>query len=293
MDKPFDWNRMRAFLASAEAGSLSAGAKSIGSTQPTLSRQIAALEEELDVMLFERVGRGLQLTLAGQTMLTHVREMGAAADKVALAAIGQSTTIEGAVRITAINLLSVTYLPAALAKIRAAAPRLRIDVIATNDIRDLMRREADIAIRHVRPDQPDLVARLLREAQASLYASEGYVQAHGLPQTPADLANHDFVAFGDPTELLGYLTDLGLPITLDNLMIGSEDGLVAWEMARAGLGICIMDQAVAKHYPGMVRILPDMPPVTYPVWLTTHREIHTSPRIRLVFDILADVFARP
>ncbi|WP_073201018.1 LysR family transcriptional regulator [Roseovarius marisflavi] len=96
---------MRAFLATADEGSLTAAARSLGLTQPTLSRQISALEEELGLMLFERVGRGLELTAAGREMQHHVRDMGAAADRVALAALGQAQSIEGEVRITASDLI--------------------------------------------------------------------------------------------------------------------------------------------------------------------------------------------
>ncbi len=143
---------MRAFLATAEAGSLSAAARRLGQTQPTLSRQVAALEADLGVMLFERVGRSLELTQAGLELLEHSKSMGNAANRIALAASGQVQSIEGQVRITAGDVMSAYILPDALRKIRAQAPMLRIEVVATNDLRDLVRREADIAIRHVRPN---------------------------------------------------------------------------------------------------------------------------------------------
>ncbi len=284
---------MRAFLVTAEEGSFSAAARSLGQTQPTLSRQIAALEEELDLMLFERVGRGLELTTAGQQMLTHVREMGTAADKVAIVATGQSQSIEGEVRVTASDVLSAYHLPTALKRIRALAPKLRVEVIATNDIRDLMRREADIAIRHMRPDQPDLVARLIREANGYFYASKDYIAARGEPKTLADMAAHDFISYGDINRMIAYLSDIGIKLNEGNFHTGSENGLVAWEMSRAGLGISPMDEFVGQRHSDMVHILPKMPPIKFPVWLITHREIHTNPRIRLVFDVLAEVLGKP
>ena len=283
---------MRAFLATAEAGTLSGAARALGLTQPTLGRQIAALEAELGLLLFERVGRGLQLTSAGQEMLGHVRDMGAAADRVALAAIGQSQSVDGTVRITASDILSVVWLPEVLLRIRSVAPRLQVTVIATNDISDLMRREADIAVRHVRPEQPDLVARLIREAQAYLYAARTYLDARGRPGTLAELAGHDFVSFGDVDRMVGYLNSVDLPVTPENFRVGSENGVAAWAMVRAGLGISPMDESVARQSPEVERVLPHMRPITFPVWLTTHREIHTSPRIRLVFDVLAEVLGK-
>ncbi|MDI3338409.1 LysR family transcriptional regulator [Defluviimonas aestuarii] len=295
MDKrpgSFDWNHVRAFLATAEKGSLSAAARVLGLTQPTLGRQVAALEQDLGILLFERVGRTLHLTEAGRDLLGHVRAMGAAADRVALAANGQSQSIEGMVRITASEGLSAHILPAALKRIREVAPRLEIDIVAANDIRDLMRREADIAIRHVRPEQPDLIARLVREARAYFYASPGYLAARGRPRTLADLARHDFIGFGDNRRMLDYLQPLGMPVTEANFRIGSANGIVAWELARQGFGIAPMWDDLARLNPEMERILPDLKPITFPIWLTTHRELHTSRRIRLVFDLLAEFLSR-
>lgn len=293
MDGTFDWNRMRAFLATAEEGSLSAAARTLGLTQPTLSRQIAGLEDELGLMLFERVGRGLQLTSAGRQMLIQVREMGAAADKVALAASGQLQTVEGEVRVTASDLYAAILLPPALTRIRTLAPKLRVNVDAANDVRDLMRREADIAVRHMRPDQPDLIARLVREANGYFYASKDYIAARDQPKSFADFANHDLISFGDTPRMIEYLAGIGMTLTEQNFRVGSENGLVAMAMVQEGLGIGPMDETVAKSYPNLVQLVPHLPPITFPVWLTTHREIHTSPRIRLVFDVLADVLAKP
>lgn len=283
---------MRGFLATANHGSLSAGARALGLTQPTLSRQITALEAELGLMLFERVGRGLHLTQAGRDLLGHVRDMGAAADKVAVAAFGQSNSIEGHVRITASDIMSAFVLPRALSRLRSVAPGLSVEVVAANDIRDLMRREADIAVRHLRPEQPDLVARLIREAHGQLYASQSYIDTRGAPAGKDALRQHDFVSFGDTTQMIAYLKTIGIHLSPDNFCTGSGNGIVAWEMARAGLGIAPMDETIARQSPDMVQVLPDMDPIVFPVWLTTHREIHTSPRIRLVFDVLADHLAR-
>ncbi|GAA6209409.1 LysR family transcriptional regulator [Cognatishimia sp. WU-CL00825] len=283
-----DWNHIRAFLATADTGSLSAAARHLGLTQPTLSRQVAALEDELGIMLFERVGRTLELTQAGVEMLEHTRLMGEAADRVSLVATGQSQAIDGEVRITASDVFSAYLLPPALKKLREVAPDLYIIVVAANEIQNLMRREADIALRHVRPEQPDLIARLVAEPKAYLYAAQDYLDTKGVPTTLADLAHHDFVSFGDTKEMIGFLEPLGMPVTPKNFPIGSKNGLVAWQLCQDGFGIAIMGEDVAQLTPGMVRLLPDMPPIVFPIWLVTHRELHTSRRIRLVFDLLAD-----
>ncbi|MEZ5777269.1 MAG: LysR family transcriptional regulator [Paracoccaceae bacterium] len=289
----FDWNRVRAFLATAEEGSLSAAARVLGLTQPTLGRQVAALEGELGILLFERVGRSLELTQAGLELLDHVRAMGEAATRVSLVASGQSQSIDGKVRITASDVMSTHLLPPVLKQLRQIAPQLEIDVVAANDIRDLMRREADIAIRHVRPEQPDLIARLVREATAHFYAATGYLDARGRPKDLADLARHDFVSFGDTGRMLEHLLPLGMPLTKRNFRIGSQSGVVSWELVRQGFGIAPMMDDLADTTPGIERILPDLAPVTFPIWLTTHRELHTSRRIRLVFDLLAEFQSSP
>ncbi|WP_204112883.1 LysR family transcriptional regulator [Shimia biformata] len=290
---PFDWNHVRAFLATAEEGTLSAAARRLGLTQPTLGRQVAALEDDLGVLLFERVGKALHLTRAGRDILEHVRDMGDAATRLSIAAAGQSQSIDGLVRITASDIYSTHILPPILKDLQKRAPKLEIEIVAVNDIQDLMRREADIALRHVRPEQPDLIARLVREATARFYASTDYIQRNGRPETLADLARHEFVSFGDTDEMLKHLLPLGAPLTADNFRIGSKNGIVAWNLARQGFGISIMDDVVAAQCPEVEVLLPDMAPVVFPVWLTTHRELHTSRRIRVVFDLLADALTAP
>ncbi len=284
----FDWNQARAFLATVEEGSLSAAARALGVTQPTLGRQVSALENALDVVLFERVGRSLVLTPSGIELLDHVRTMCEAANRVSLTASGQSQTIEGRVRITASDVMSAYILPPALKELRELAPLLEIDVISANDIRDLQLREADIAIRHVRPEQPDLIARLVSDATAHFYAHESYLEHHGRPEALDELSDHDFIGLGNNDRMIELLTPVGLSLTANNFRAGSESGVVAWEMARSGLGIIIMSNQVAADVPGMEQVLPDIDSFVFPVWLTAHRELHTSRRIRLVFDLLAE-----
>ena len=287
-----DWSHLRSFLAAAETTSLSAAARKLGLTQPTLSRQVAALEDSLSLMLFERVGRGLQLTESGRELLAHVQDMGVAAGRFAMTAAAQRSDISGQVRITASDIFAATFVPQMIVEVRKRAPALEIDVIATDGISDLMRREADIAIRHVRPEQPDLVARLVNEATGRFYASSDYLNKRGRPTSRADLALHDWLSFGDADRNLEYMAGMDIHIPREAFKVGSENGLVVWEMARAGLGICPMDDTIGDCTAGMERILGDDLKVNFPVWLVTHREVHTSPRIRLVFDILAEAILK-
>jgi DNA-binding transcriptional LysR family regulator len=289
----FDWNQVRSFLATTEMGSFSAAARVLEQTQPTVGRQVAALERSLEVTLFERVGKSLKLTSAGADLLVHVQEMADVANRISLTATSQSNTIEGQVKITASDIMSAYQLPPILKQIRLAAPRLEIDVVATNDLRDIQRREADIAIRHVRPTQPNLIAKLVAEATAHFYAAPSYLDQVGRPKTETELAKLDFVSFGDVTTIIGFLNPAGVPVTAQNFRIGSKSGIVSWEMVRQGLGVSVMSDDVAAMTPGVEKVLPGREPFKFPIWLATHSELHTARRIRLVFDQLAEQLSAP
>lgn len=286
----FDWNQARAFLATAEEGSLSAAARALGQTQPTLSRQVAALEAQLGVLLFERIGRSLSLTQSGLDLLEHFRAMGEAASRVSLAASGQSQAIEGHVSITATPLMATYHLAPVLQRIREAASEIVIEIVASNDLRDLMRREADIAIRHVRPEQPDLIAKLVGETSAQLYASTAYLDRLGRPETPEDLSEADFIGFEDQEKMIPVLNGLGLSLTGRNFKLVTASGPVILALVKQGLGISMLTRDIGALTPELEPVLPSLDPIPVPIWLVTHRELHTSRRIRLVFDILAESF---
>ncbi|SFR55810.1 LysR family transcriptional regulator [Litoreibacter janthinus] len=285
----FDWNHVRAFLATVEEGSLSAAARATGQTQPTLGRQVAALEEAIGVTLFERVGRALTLTTSGAQLVDHVRAMGEAASRISLAASGQSQSIEGLVRISASDVLSAYQLPLVIAQLRDRAPGIEVEVVSSNAISDLLRRDADIALRHIRPEQPDLIARKLADSDAYLYATPDYLARVGNPKVVDDLKAANFIGYGAPDEMLPHFVAMGLPLTRDNIRYHSDSGVVGWHMVRQGLGIGVMSEHVAALTPDIVRVMPDLPPVSFPTWLVSHRELITSSRIRLVFDHLAEM----
>lgn len=283
-----DWNQLHAFLATVETGSLSAAARELGLTQPTVGRQVAALEQDLGVLLFERVGRSLSLTSAGRELFESARSMSEAASRLSIIASGQSQSIEGLVRITASDVVAAYTLPPILKRLHETAPGIEVDIIAANDVRDLMRREADIAIRHVAPEQPDLIARRCRGTTARLYAASSYLDAHGRPADGAGLATADFIGYSEADGLVGELNARGIPVTRANFRWTTQSLVIAWEMIRQGMGIGVMFRDAADRAPGVEPVLPDLPPFEVPVWLAVHRELHTSRRIRLVFDLLAE-----
>ena len=227
------------------------------------------------------------LTPSGVELAGHVRTMFEAASQVSLTASGRSEAIDGRVRITASDIMSALLMPPAMAELRERAPLVEFEIVAANDIRDLQSREADIAIRHVRPEQPDLIAKLVSEATAHFYAATSYLERRGRPDTIEAMRGHDFIGFGNNARMIEMLNPLGLNLGPENFRLGSESGVVSWEMAKSGLGIIIMSDGVASRAMHMEQLLPDMDPFTFPLWLTAHRELHSSRRIRLVFDHLS------
>jgi DNA-binding transcriptional LysR family regulator len=285
-----DWNQLHAFLATVEAGSLSAAARELGLTQPTIGRQVAALEQDLGVTLFERVGRSLALTVTGRELYESARSMREVASRLSLIASGHSQSVEGLVRITASDIVAAYVLPPILKQLHVLAPGIAIEIVAANDVRDLMRREADIAIRHVQPDQPELIAKRCRGTTAHLYASTDYLDRLGRPATGADLATASFIGFSEADGLVEELNARGVPVTRSNVKWTTGSVVTAWELMRQGLGIGVIFRDVAAGAPGVEQVLPELRPFDVPVWLAVHRELHTSRRIRLVFDLLAETF---
>jgi DNA-binding transcriptional LysR family regulator len=182
-------------------------------------------------------------------------------------------------------------LPPVLSRFREQQPGIVIDLVASDALSDLRRREADIAVRHVRPEQPDLIGRLVREARASFYASRAWVQRHGHPRTAEEAARHAFVGSDRSGRYLGYLRQHGLPLETSNFSCYADNTMANWSLVRHGLGIGPMMDDIARHMTDVVRVLDDVPPVLFPIWLVTHRELRTARRIRLVFDMLAEALS--
>jgi DNA-binding transcriptional LysR family regulator len=289
----FDWNRARAFLVTAEEGSLAAAARSLGMTQPTLGRQVAALEREIGVDLFARRGRGLELTPNGIKLLAHVRLMGEAASRFSLSASGKSEFIEGNVCITASELLSAFVLPPMIQTLRDMEPGIEIEINATNEERDLNRREADIAIRNFRPTQPDLITRKLGSVRGHLYAAKSYLQQLGNPQSMAELNKASYIDTEKPGRLLALLNAQGFNLSQQNFPVISNSHIVQWELVKLGAAITATVEDIGDNEPLVERlVIPGLSPIEMDLWIVTHNELRTSRRIRRVFDFLVSEFSR-
>ena len=282
----FDWNQARALLATVEEGSLSAAARVLNLTQPTLGRQVAALEEELGVVLFERSGRQLLPTPVAREIADHVKRMGDAATAISLAATGQSQSVEGVVRVSATEMYGAKVLPSFVTRFRQSHPGIVIDVVATNALSDLRQREADIAIRNTDPKDPDMIARRLFDESGGLFAAPSLERLYGPFRTTDDLRDVPFVGFASADGVVAELQKRNVPITKANIVASSENHLVHWEMARAGIGIGLNGRDIGGLADGMIPVLPDLVHFEFPVWLVAPRELKTSARVRVVFDAL-------
>lgn len=288
----FDWNRARAFLVTAEEGSLAAAARALDMTQPTLGRQVAALEEELGVDLFSRRGRGLELTPNGVKLVDHVRAMGDAANRFSLSATGKSDIIEGSICITSTELLTTFVLPPMVQKLRQLEPGIEIEIISTNDETNLNRREADIAIRSFRPTQPELIVKKLYDVKGHLYAATTYLERLGNPKSIAELNNANFIDVQKSGRLLSLLNAQGFNLSTRNFPVVTKNHIVQWELVKHGVAISGMLQEIGDREPLVERlVIPGLAPITAELWLVTHKELRTSRRVRMVFDFLVSEFA--
>jgi DNA-binding transcriptional LysR family regulator len=284
----FDWNYVRVFLATADEGSFSAAARTLGIAQPSVGRQVAALEGQLGVALFERVGRGLALTPTGLELMEHVRAMSEAAVRVSRVAAGQALSLDGPICISASEIIASYLLPPIVAKLRTLHPGIEVEIIASNETQDLRRREADIAIRNFRPSEPDLIARKLRDIEGYFYASPAYLRTLGTRLSRESISHATFIGFDHTDRFRKGLAALGLSLTAESFPLLSQSQHVQWALVRAGAGIGIMIAEVGDSEPGVRRALEDLPPITVPLWLVTHREVRTSRRVRVVADFLAE-----
>lgn len=286
-----DWNHARTFLVAAQEGSFSAAARVLNIAQPTVGRQIASLERDLGATLFERVGRGLEVTPTGLELLEHAQAMGEAALRFARVAAGQSLSLDGPVCISAGEVIATYMLPPIVAQIRAAHPGIVVQIVATNQSSDLSRREADIAIRSYRPTEADLVARKIRDDEGYLYATPEYLASIGNPTTPEELSRADFIAFDETDVFLSGLNAMGMKLTPASFPFVCASQQVQWALVTQGSGVGVMMASVGDADARVRRALPDLVfPV--PMWLTSHREVKTSRRVRVVYDVLAEELAR-
>ncbi len=282
-----DWTLLRSFLAVVETGSLSAAATRIATTQPTLSRHVRELETALGVTLFTRSVRGLEPTEAALGLVDDARAMGAAAEALALKAQGRSQQLSGTVRITASVVVANLLLPPVVAALREAEPHIQVEVVASDMAQNLLRRDADIALRMFDPTQTALIARKLGETPLGLFGAKSYIARRGRPETLPDLLNHDVIGFDRSDLILKGYAYHGFPVTREQFPVRCDDQMVCWHLLLAGAGLGFAQTLLAGRRPELepVHIGMFVPPL--PVWLVMHEEVRSNARIRRVADFLS------
>ncbi|USG61241.1 LysR family transcriptional regulator [Sneathiella marina] len=287
MIKELDWNLLQSFIAVSEHGSFSAAARATKGSQATYSRHIATLEAQLDSHLFDRANGAAELTQRGMEVLQHALEMADAAGRLSLDIEGRESSLSGTVRVTAITTVSTYILPSILAELRLKEPGIDIELVASNKTDNLLRREADIAIRMYRPTQADLFARKVGETSFDLFAANSYLERNPAPRTADEILNHEFVGFDKSDTIINALKRFGLNVSREFFSCRCDDPIVYWNMIVAGYGIGFNQVEVGESEPKVSRLDVSVKPNPVPMWLAAHSELKTNPRVRRVFDFLA------
>ncbi len=284
----FDWSLVQSFLAVAKDGSFSAAGRRLGISQPTVGRQIAELERQMGAPLFQRENRGHRLTDAGAELLGHARAMQDSAAQMSLAAAGQSQVLSGTVRITASVVVSHYLLPSILADIRRKEPEIELELNPSDATENLLFREADIAVRMYRPQQLDVITRKVGAQRFGLYASRGFIATHGQPHTLAEFHTFDVIGYDRSDLMIEGMRAMGIGADRSYFSMRCDNQTVYVEMVRAGCGIGVIAENVAAADDVLVRVLPEVTIPDLPIWLTAHAALRSSPRIRRIYDLLAE-----
>ena len=287
-----DWNYLEVLVAVAETGSLSAAARRLGKSQPTLSRHVAALELALGGGIFARHPRGLALTERGQELYALARSVADEVDAFARRASADEHTIAGTVRISASEVVAMHVLPTVLVSIRQRWPAVELEVVADNRVANLPRRDADLAIRMFKPTQGDLVARFVADAAIALYAAPSYLEQFGRPSlagggdVQAMFRSHTFLGLDRDDQFLRGLAAMGLPLQREDFRVRCDAQAFHVQAVAAGLGIAAVQRAVAARL-GLVEVLSGVLPLpALPVWLVAHADLRRSALVRAVWDAL-------
>ena len=287
-----DWNLIRSFLAVARSGTLSAAGRALLTTQPTIGRHINELEQSLDVILFQRSRDGFQLTEKGLALYERAEPMTESAIAFGRLAAGSATRIAGTVRITASEVVAAYVLPSILAALAIAEPDIEIELVGSNMIGNLLARDADIAVRMVRPTQNDLVMRHVADLPLAVGASTRYLDQFGRPQVPTDLIGHRLIGWDRSDEIIKGFAQFGVRIDRHAFHFRSDNQIVLWEAIKAGLGVGFAQKTLVMREVGVEQLLPDLPLPELPMWLTIHEDLRTSVRIRRVLDFLHPALKR-
>jgi DNA-binding transcriptional LysR family regulator len=283
----FDWALVKSFLAVLDAGSLMGAARRLQAQQPTLSRHVAELESQLGMPLFERTGRGVVPTAAALAIADAARQMQDGAEQLGRTLVRSRDATTGTVRISASEVAAAWLLPPVLAGLQRAEPGIQVELVASNTLANLLRREADIAVRMVRPAQASLVARKLGEVPIVAAAHESYLARAGTPRLPADLLRHTLIGYDRDETLLRGFSAMGFPAAREQFALRTDDHVSYGRLVASGAGIGFVAAYNAACWPGVVAVLPMLKIQPLPCWLAVHREIRGNRVVRRAYDFLA------
>ena len=282
-----DWSLLQAFLAVAEGGSLSEAARQLSTSQPTVGRHIQALEDQLEVALFQRQHRGMALTDKGRAFYEHAKGMSASLDAARLAALGQGGAEAGNVRVTASVFVSHHILPKLFGRLRVLYPEITLDLVASDRSENLLFREADIAIRMYLPRQLDMVARHLGNIRLGLFGARSYFDRRG-DVTGENMMTHDFVGYDRNEEIIRGFRAQGRDVDRDFFVVRTDNQTAYWELVRQGCGLGFGQVAFAVPDPLLKQVPLDFEIPPLEVWLTAHERVRRQPRVARVWELLAE-----
>ena len=286
------WDLLGAFLAVMRTGSLSGASRSLGVAQPTVRRQIETLEEVLNTVLFTRSQTGLTATEAARATLPYAESMASIAEALGRSASAPSDGEHGTVRVTCSEVMGAAVLPPMLADLRSAHPRLQIELSLSNANEDLLRRDADIAVRMAQPTQGALVAKRVGVVKLGVFAAESYLADHAAPRSLADLADgHALIGKDRDTSFFAALRAVGLPLKRKDFALRTDSDAAYVAALRAGVGIGICQVPLAAGPPRLRRLLPKTA-FELPMWVVTHEDLRASRRVSLVFEHLVGSLAK-
>jgi DNA-binding transcriptional LysR family regulator len=283
-----DWSLYRSFLAVLREGSLSAAARALGSTQPSMGRHIAQLEQALGASLFTRAPGGLKPTPTALALQGPAEAMAAAVRLAARLAHGGQESERGTVRVTASQIMGGEVLPELLARYRDQHPHITLELVLSNKNDDLLQREADIAVRMARPTQKTLVARKLGRVDVGLYAHQRYAKAHGLPRSLPEMALHTLIGEDQETVATRLGQQHGMAITREMFQFRCDNDLAQLAAMRAGMGIGGCHLGIARRDPALLPVLPEPLTFSMEMWLVTHGDLRRNPRVMSLFRYLTE-----
>jgi DNA-binding transcriptional LysR family regulator len=286
MASDISWELYRSFLGVLKEGSLSGAARALDIAQPTVGRHIAALEKALGLALFTRSQTGLMPTEAAQSLRGFAESMHSTAASLERAASSHGTGVRGTVRVTCSEIIGVEVLPPILTALRDQYPRLTVELVLTNRMQDLLRREADIAVRMARPRQELLVAQRIGQIGVGLHAHQKYLTRHGTPTAVADLAAHSLIGFDEPTEFIRNASKALTVWRREAFAMRTDSDLAQLALIRAGAGIGVCQVAIARRDDAIVRVLPRQFSLPLECWITMHEDLRNSARCKVTFEAL-------